>query len=195
MTDAPTLTLTSFLHGERQWLRIGEREHTRRDGRPTVLAVWRSKCVICDEAFEVATPRGVKAVEQSKRFEMTTCCAHRMTPSETAKLRFAKRDQRRAVFEALKRHKLETPIAPSVVADRPQQKSPVRASPPTSYQLSTAAGRERAERITQFVVEHREQAAKELASDMMKARDEAEADDALAERLASYWRPKPQLPN
>jgi hypothetical protein len=34
MTDAPTLTVQSFLHGERLWRRIGERQHIRPD------AIW-----------------------------------------------------------------------------------------------------------------------------------------------------------
>jgi len=94
MPDTPaaaaTLTIASTLHGERLWRRVGERDHVTRDGRNIVLAVWQSTCVVCGEAFEVATPASIKTVEQGRRsFETTTCPAHRLTPSEVAKLRFA----------------------------------------------------------------------------------------------------------
>jgi hypothetical protein len=77
------------------------RPHTRRRER-IELPVWQSTCVICGEPFEVATDGGIT----SKSFAVTTCPAHRMTPSERAKLRFAKAEKRRAVFEAIKQKKL-----------------------------------------------------------------------------------------
>ena len=60
------LTIQSALHGERIWRRVGERDHTTRDGRPTVLALWELACVICGQGFEVTTAANVAAVEQSK---------------------------------------------------------------------------------------------------------------------------------
>ena len=114
MTDAAAteaqaelvLTVSSFLHGERLWRHVGKREHSTRDGRTVSIAVWRSACVICGGPFEVATPIGVKAVGQSRSFETTTCSEHRLSPSEAARLRFAKREKRRALFEAMRRQKL-----------------------------------------------------------------------------------------
>jgi len=44
--------------------------------------------------------------EQGGSFNMTTCPSHRMTPSEIGRLRAAKADKRRALFEVIKRDKL-----------------------------------------------------------------------------------------
>jgi hypothetical protein len=81
------LKVSSALHGERIWRRIGTRDHVTRDGRTVLLSVWQSSC---GDPFEVTTP---SSVEQSNSFLQTTCPAHRMTPSEAGRLRFAKKGQ------------------------------------------------------------------------------------------------------
>ena len=121
MTDAQTLIIPSSIHGERLWRRVAERPYTTRDGRSTVLLVWQSTCVICGKPFEITTPSGVKAVKQSASFGMTTCPEHRLTPAEVGKLGVAKKDKRRAVFEALKRRKLKAAPLPSSNAQHQPQ--------------------------------------------------------------------------
>ena len=98
--------MSAAIHGERLWRRVGARDHLTRDGRSVVLAIWRSMCVICGDPFEVTTPSSISSVEGSGSFLVTTCPAHRMTPSEVSKLRFAKAADRPAVFEAMRRRKL-----------------------------------------------------------------------------------------
>jgi hypothetical protein len=79
MTDAATLTLTSFIHGLRTWRRVGERERIRRDGRQTVLGVWRSTCVICDR------PRGSDATcRQGSRAKQKVSRDDLLRPSHDA---------------------------------------------------------------------------------------------------------------
>jgi hypothetical protein len=110
----PTVTVASAIHGERTWRRLGTRERTRRDGTQLELAIWESRCTICGAPFEIATASSAKSVEQTKRFLTTTCPAHRMTPSEVGRLRSAKRDQRRSVFEAIKATRLAAPCRTQV---------------------------------------------------------------------------------
>ncbi len=35
---------------------LGLKDHTRRDGTPSQLAIWRSECMTCGEPFEFNTP-------------------------------------------------------------------------------------------------------------------------------------------
>ena len=107
-----TLKVSSALHGERLWRRVGTRDHTTRDGRSVVLALWQSTCVVCGNPFEVTMRSSISSVEGSNSFEVTTCPAHRMTPSEVSKLRFAKAADRRALFEAMVSG--SSPAAPQV---------------------------------------------------------------------------------
>jgi hypothetical protein len=93
----------SPLHGDRPWRRVGSRDHTTRDGRHIILAEWESGCTICGKPFRATTPGNVSTVEQSKTFQMVTCEAHRMTPANVARLRYAKPADRPAIFEAMKR--------------------------------------------------------------------------------------------
>jgi len=57
----------------------------------------------CGQPFRVKTPLGVNKVEQSKTFMLATCPAHRMTPGDAARLRYATtKENRAAVFETIK---------------------------------------------------------------------------------------------
>jgi hypothetical protein len=106
--DAPTIaSMTTPVHGQRIWRRIGEREHTTRDGRNVRLAVWESRCEVCGEPFQAAMLNGITPA-QSKAFELATCKRHRITGVERARLRWSKPgDERRATFEAIRREKLK----------------------------------------------------------------------------------------
>jgi hypothetical protein len=138
-----------------------------------------------------------------------------MTPSEVAKLRFAPLTERRAVFAALKRAKLDTRVAPPVAPARtqlPQARQNRKRPPPRSQAASAPTTRsaddgwawwtrERAEQIAQFRKEHRDTEAalsdKAIAGVIaQREREEEQADADLAERLESFRRPKPApLPN
>ena len=98
------VTVTSYL-GDRVWRRVGERDYTTRAGKPTVLAVWETPCAVCGAPFQIMTPTTATG-EKTKSFTSSTCPVHRMTPSESMKLRYAKTEKRRDVFEAIKRMKL-----------------------------------------------------------------------------------------
>ncbi len=107
MTDAgaqiaDTLTISSTIHGDRVWRRVGERPHVTRDGRHIVLATWETPCVICGKPFQISLPTGVRSIRQSKGFEAVTCPDHRMTTSEAARLRH----RGKAALTAIKRRKL-----------------------------------------------------------------------------------------
>lgn len=69
-----------------------------------ILAEWESECVICGASFRMLAP--ISADEDSARFCLMTCQAHRMTPSEISRLRRTKADQRRNVFEQIKMQKM-----------------------------------------------------------------------------------------
>jgi hypothetical protein len=109
MSDDLTLTISSALHGERIWRRVGERPYTTRDGRPILLAVWETLCTVCGAPFEITTTTRVRSAEQTKRFQATTCPAHRMTHSEIMKLMSRRPAIRRNAFETIKAAKLATP--------------------------------------------------------------------------------------
>jgi hypothetical protein len=100
------LKMSSAIHGERLWRRVGTRDHVTRDERPIALALWQSTCVICGGPFEVTLPSSIASIEGSNSFLMTTCLAHRMRPSEISKLRSARKGDRRLLFEALRQRKL-----------------------------------------------------------------------------------------
>jgi hypothetical protein len=53
---APTLRISSVLHGERIWRRVGVRDHVTVDVRQIVLATWESACVVCGAPFRVEAP-------------------------------------------------------------------------------------------------------------------------------------------
>ena len=114
MTEAEAdlvLKVSSALHGERLWRRVGTRGYANRDERSVALALWQSTFVICGGPFEVALPSSISSVEGSNSFLTTTCPAHRMTLSEVGKLRFAKKADRPALFEAMRQRKLAAPPA------------------------------------------------------------------------------------
>jgi hypothetical protein len=91
--------------GGRRWRRVGEREHMTRDGG-RVVAVWESPCLICGEPFTITTSPGITSVEQSNSFSVMTCREHRLWPMESQKIWLAKPEDRREVFEEIKRKKL-----------------------------------------------------------------------------------------
>ena len=102
----PILTISSALHGERTWRRVGIRDYLTSDVRQVGLAVWESECAVCGARFQIAAPMGAASIEQSASFGLTTCPAHRMTPSEAGRLSVANLDDRRWAFECIKRQKL-----------------------------------------------------------------------------------------
>jgi hypothetical protein len=97
------ITIQSAIHGKRVWTRVGIRQHVTRDGRVVRLAVWQAPCAVCNEAFEVATPRNVITHEGSRAFSKITCERHRLTPAEASRLSGGSR----ARFAEIKRAKLE----------------------------------------------------------------------------------------
>jgi hypothetical protein len=101
-----TITIPSILQGERIWRRVGERDHVTRDGRAMVLAVWETPCAVCREPFQIATPPHYISAEHSKVFEAATCPRHRMTPTEMNKLRRVTGEDRRSLFEEIRKAKL-----------------------------------------------------------------------------------------
>jgi hypothetical protein len=106
------VTITSTLHGERTFRCIRLEPYRRSDGTETELAVWQGDCVVCGGPFEVKTPAGTIRAEQSKSFESTTCPAHKMTPGEVSRLRFAKPGERPTVFGRIKAAKLSATATP-----------------------------------------------------------------------------------
>ena len=106
-TPMVTITVTSPVHGERTWQRTGTRPYVNRKGESAPLAAWQTPCVVCGAPFEITIPAKYNSPDKSNAFQMTTCPDHRMTPSETAKLRFTPSDKRRAAFETIKTAKLE----------------------------------------------------------------------------------------
>jgi hypothetical protein len=95
------LKISSALHGERLWRRIATRGHVTRKKSATRLAIWRSACVVCGGPFEIATRFRASSVNDE-----TTCPAHRMASSERMQMYRAKKTDRRAVFEDIRRRKL-----------------------------------------------------------------------------------------
>ena len=70
--------------GDRTFHRVGSQSYLQYDGSLTVLAVWQGMCVVCGAPFEVKTVR-TRDLEGSKCFTVTTCPAHKPTPSERPK--------------------------------------------------------------------------------------------------------------
>lgn len=99
---ADRLTTFSLLHGRRVWIRVGEREHVDKRGGKITWAVWETTCVVCGNEFQFTTLPRVASVENSRALSTVTCPAHRLTKSESGRLRH----RRREVFEAIKRAKL-----------------------------------------------------------------------------------------
>ena len=96
MAPPPERLVTfSRLHGERVWRRIGER-----DG----WAIWASECVVCGGPVQITTLLGLRAIGSSRAFWTVTCPKHRLTKTESGKLR--QPATRREVFEAIKGAKL-----------------------------------------------------------------------------------------
>lgn len=56
MTDEPTVTVPSHLHGARTWRRLGERPLVSTRGRKINVGVWQTRQV-CNEPFELELPR------------------------------------------------------------------------------------------------------------------------------------------
>jgi hypothetical protein len=100
------LKISSALHGERLWRRIATRGHVTRKKSATRLAIWRSACVVCGGPFEIATRFRASSVNDDVGFRLTTCPAHRMASSERMQMYRAKKTDRRAVFEDIRRRKL-----------------------------------------------------------------------------------------
>jgi hypothetical protein len=119
--------------GGRKWRRVGEREHMTRDGG-RVVAVWESACLICNEPFTVTTSPSVASIDQSPAFSVMTCREHRLWPYESQKIWLAKPEDRRAVFEEIKRKKLAfvprpRVYDPSTWRRRPKRKATDKATP------------------------------------------------------------------
>jgi hypothetical protein len=99
------LTVESW-RGPRTWRRVGLVDHVTRDGRNVALIEWEGTCAVCGRPFRLTTPQGVASADKSKSFQTSTCPAHRLTPSEAAKIRFAPNPLRAEIFDGIKREKL-----------------------------------------------------------------------------------------
>jgi hypothetical protein len=104
MADA--VTISSNLHGDRVWRRIGRRPHVTRDGRRVVLVTWASTCTICGATFTVETRRRAES-GRDPAFAAVTCPRHRLTPAERGCLFAGDDNRRRRAFAAIKKEKLE----------------------------------------------------------------------------------------
>jgi hypothetical protein len=94
-------------HGVREWRLVGGHS-VKVWGKAGYhrLRVWESDCQICGEPFIITVPRWVTRVDQHNDFHISTCPEHRMTPREVSLIRYARKDERAAVFEEIKRAKL-----------------------------------------------------------------------------------------
>lgn len=68
----------------RTFLMVGEEPYLRKDGTLTNIRWWRSQCVRCGVAFDVATPVGVTSLEHSGSFGRIHCDPHKLTLTEVA---------------------------------------------------------------------------------------------------------------
>jgi hypothetical protein len=93
--------------GTRIWRRIGEVDHVTPDGRKVNLAEWEGTCTICDKLFRLLAWSDVRSAGQSKSLATTTCPEHRLTPSESSRIGRASAKRRPAVFEAIKKARLD----------------------------------------------------------------------------------------
>jgi hypothetical protein len=95
------IAIISLLYGARTFRKVGTKPYRRKDGTDTTLVIWQSACVICGAPFEVSAPAQAETTDQSRSFTIVTCPAHRLTAKERTKLRYAKRHDRPALFEAI----------------------------------------------------------------------------------------------
>lgn len=101
------LTTWTRLHGDRHFEKVRVGPYQAKDGRQLTVAYWRGSCVVCGSPYEVFTHLDPLAViNYPQSFEIVTCPAHRMTPSEAAALRYSKHGTRRQAFERIKAAKL-----------------------------------------------------------------------------------------
>ena len=63
------MALEHDYHGQHYRL-AGERQHIRRDGALTTLAIWRSHCATCGEPFEFLLPVKATKFMPSRRCRM-----------------------------------------------------------------------------------------------------------------------------
>lgn len=102
------LTVESKFHGLRTWRQVAT-ERVVTDGRRTTRSTWQSVtgCIICGEKFciVVSPPAG-------HDFRLLTCQEHRLTKSESMRLRRANDDTRPAMLEAIRKAKLEADADP-----------------------------------------------------------------------------------
>ena len=106
--DCPTgITLVAkHWNGERVFRLVSCYSIREWGRRRTYLSDWEGTCTICGGPFIVTAPKRVRRADQSPVFELATCEKHRMTPKESARIRFAHREERAAIFEEIKRAKL-----------------------------------------------------------------------------------------
>jgi hypothetical protein len=101
--SADRLTIRTDLHGDRHFEKVRTELYQTRDGHTTTLGIWRGTCVICSAPYTVAAPLDPMTILNGcKSFDVVTCPAHRLTPRETAALRYSRRDNRRQTFERIK---------------------------------------------------------------------------------------------
>jgi hypothetical protein len=120
------VTIQSVIYGERKWQRVGERDHTTKDGRQYVRAVWQSTCIVCDGKFTVETAPDATSIEQSPAVSVMTCREHRLWPMESMKIWLAKPEDRGAVFEEIRHKKLTFVARPRVYDPRTWRRRPKR---------------------------------------------------------------------
>jgi len=61
--------MTTRVHDGQRYELVRTEPYTRTDGSDTTLAVWRSMCPTCGEAFEVRTPSRARRFEPNRRCE------------------------------------------------------------------------------------------------------------------------------
>jgi hypothetical protein len=110
MADA--VTISSKLHGDRVWHRLGRRTYTTKDGRRVALVTWASTCTICGATFTVETRRRAES-GRDPAFAAVTCLRHRLNAAERGSLFAGDDNRRRRAFAAIKKEKLEQDAAPS----------------------------------------------------------------------------------
>jgi hypothetical protein len=65
-----TMGMTADWRGQKYEL-VGVKPHRRRDGRETLVLVWRTGCLTCGASFETATP------QRTLKYPTRRCPLHR----------------------------------------------------------------------------------------------------------------------
>jgi hypothetical protein len=80
MNQLNTFKVQSRRHGTRIFRHVGPEPYQRRDGTPTTLSVWQTRCVQCGAPFQIKTPANARS---SKAFGIVHCPEHRRSTART----------------------------------------------------------------------------------------------------------------